>query len=765
MKRAPLFIVLFGLAMLASACGGGGGGGSSPLPHSNNAPQATTGAVVHVVIPNGAGGTSARKPAYISPNTATITIGVYTVNGATPSPLPTPLSITIATSPSCTTVSGSTSCTITVIVPIATGVVLQFSSYDASGNLLGQALIGPIDTALATIPQQSVSVGGVPASLRITPSGLSAGDDGLIHPIPFGVIALDADGNTIVPPGAYPNPIALSISGDTNSALSLSATSVASPGTTVTLSYNSARAITTATVTATYGTITASAPFAPIVFTPTSAPLQLGGSMQSVTVSEAGYAGAFTLQGASSTVATATCVPANCTPSSAGGTVTIDIAPGSATGSESLSVLDANGGFANIPVTLTSSGGGGALVGPPYSVYEYPTQTSGANYGITVGPDGQTLWFVDQVNASLGAISNPSACNSTTCAYTESPVPWQSAPPTNLLAITPASDGNLYITDVGNGSSDYGNVFQVACTPSPASCAGTSYPNYDFIDNYPANLTDVVAGPDGNLYISGSSDSGDNSGIAWEPIVGFSSYSYEVQVAPSPSAINMMTFDQGGQTLWFTDSGNANIGFIAGLPCEVACNATEQPSGTTGNTSYGPQGGAAHRPPPGGIAKRVRMGSGSRPTFVPRRRRNVTSGPGQTSFVGPLEGIVAAPDGNLYVADAGGGVIDQISPSTWLSCSGNCTFLAIGLPNPSAVPMNLTIGRDGNVWFTDANGYVGFVALNTCSSSSCKVYEYKVPNTVGSLPPAAVPWGITSGPDGNIWFTYSSINAIGKVVL
>src|SRR5271165_2373846 len=101
MKRAPLFIVLFGLAMLASACGGGGGGGSNPLPHSNNAPQATTGAVIHVIIPNGAGGTSARKPAFISPNTATIKIGVYTVNGATPSPLPTPLSITIATNPNC----------------------------------------------------------------------------------------------------------------------------------------------------------------------------------------------------------------------------------------------------------------------------------------------------------------------------------------------------------------------------------------------------------------------------------------------------------------------------------------------------------------------------------------------------------------------------------------------------------------------------------------------------------------------------------------
>ena len=192
---------------------------------------------------------------------------------------------------------------------------MQLSTFDATGALLGQGLIGPINTTLATIPPQSVSVGGVPASLSITPAGLSAGDDGLPHPIPFSVIALDASGNTIIPPGAYPNPIALSISGDTNSALSLSATSIASPGTQVTLLYNSSIPITTATVTATYGSITASVPFAPIIFTPTTAALFPSGTMQTVTVSEAGYAGTFTVRAGVST-ASVVCVPSNCTPSS-----------------------------------------------------------------------------------------------------------------------------------------------------------------------------------------------------------------------------------------------------------------------------------------------------------------------------------------------------------------------------------------------------------------------------------------------------------------
>jgi streptogramin lyase len=763
MKRAYLPLVLFGFALFVSACGGGGGGGngsSSALPHAPNAPQAS--AIVHVVIPKSdSPGSSARKPAFVSPSTATITVGLYTVNGATPNPLPSPISVEVSPSPSagCTVVSGGTSCTITVAVPVATAVVLQISSFDASGNLLGQGLVGPINTTLATIPTQTVSIGGVPATILLSPAGLAAGDDGATHTIAFAVSAEDAGGNTIIPPGAYPNPIALSITGDTNSALSLSTSSVASPGpsngaSTVTLTYNSAKAITQATITATSGSSTASIPFAPIVFTPTSAALLVGGSMQAVTVSEAGYAGAFTPSGASST-ATVTCVPANCTPSSTGGSVTLDITPGSSAGSETVSIVDANGGFANIPVTVTTTNGGGSLVGAPYKIYEYPTSSGGTNYGITVGPDGQTLWFVDQANASLGAIPNPSGCNSTTCASSEAPVPYQSAPPTNLLAISAASDGNLYVTDVGNNGSDLGNLVQAACTPSPASCTGTSYVYYDIYDDNAPNLTDVVGGPDGNLYISAASDCCDNSAIAWDPIVGCcGSYPYDIYVAGQPSAINMMTFDQTGQTLWFTDQGNANVGFVTGLPCEVSCYAIEQPSGSS-YSNYGPQGGAAHRPPPRGVASRMRGGGAPLPRHAIVRRRALCCGL-ESSFTGPLEGIVAAPDGNIYVADASGS-IDGISPSTWEACSGSgCTFVAIGLPIAGASPQNLTVGPDGNVWFTDATGYVGFVSLNSCKTGTCKAYEY---NVGGS------PWGITAGPDGNIWFTDSSTNKIGKVVL
>ena len=747
MLRHRLFLFLaVASAGLIAACGGGGGSGSSPLPPGGGTTASkSTGATVRVLIPKSSASSSTRKPAFISPSTATITISVYTVNGATPSPTTAPISIAIATSPDCTTVSGGTSCTVTVTVPVATAVVLQISSYDATGNLLGQGLVGPINTTLATIPPQSVSVGGVPATIVLTPSGLAAGNDGAPHSIPFSVSALDAAGNTIIPPGSYPDPIALTISGDTNGALSLSRTTVASPGpsngaSTVTLDYNSAVAIAQATITATSGTISASVPFAPIDFSPTSLPsLLVGGSMQTVTVSEAGYGGAFNVPGSGS-VATVTCVPANCTPSTLGGSVTIDVAPGSSAGTESVSVIDANGGFANIPVTVTQSGGGGELVAPPYSIYEYATQSGGKNYGIAVGPDGQTLWFLDQVNAGLDSVTNPAGCT-TSCGTigVQSPFVIASGPPApvGLQAITAASDGNLYVTDVGNvgnGNTDFGTAYQVSC--SAAVCNQATMIN-DFPEPTPAP-GDVIAAPDGNIYFSSQYDNPYGGSIFDSTIVSCCSFNSLYVATSGPSSVNGMTVDSSGQTLWFTDSASGNVGFFP-IPCGGGCSITELPSGAPTCQECG----ARHRP--------LAVHRAAAPS--PRRHRSQCCG----NPFAALNGIVAAPDGNLYVAEAGANVIDQLNPTTWEQCIGeSCVYTPIALPNANALPQNLTIGRDGNVWFTDTTGYVGFISLSTCASGTCKAFEYHVGGS---------PWGITSGPDGNIWFTDSSTNAIGKVVL
>jgi hypothetical protein len=66
-----------------------------------------------------------------------------------------------------------------------------------------------------------------------------------------------------------------------------------------------------------------------------------------------------------------------------------------------------------------------------------------------------------------------------------------------------------------------------------------------------------------------------------------------------------------------------------------------------------------------------------------------------------------------------------------------------------STPWGITAGPDGNLWFTDFNGAIGMI-----NPTSHAITEIVVPDTTSSS------IGITAGPDGNIWFADLS-NAIG----
>lgn len=74
-------------------------------------------------------------------------------------------------------------------------------------------------------------------------------------------------------------------------------------------------------------------------------------------------------------------------------------------------------------------------------------------------------------------------------------------------------------------------------------------------------------------------------------------------------------------------------------------------------------------------------------------------------------------------------------------------------PVPSGnAPFGVTAGPDGNVWFTEKAGQIGMMNPTTHA-----ITEFSIPTTSGS------PTGITAGPDGNIWFTESAGNQIGMI--
>jgi virginiamycin B lyase len=85
------------------------------------------------------------------------------------------------------------------------------------------------------------------------------------------------------------------------------------------------------------------------------------------------------------------------------------------------------------------------------------------------------------------------------------------------------------------------------------------------------------------------------------------------------------------------------------------------------------------------------------------------------------------------------------------------TISEIPLPSPKAPPYGITTGPDGNLWFggADADGFNGTIGRITPSG---KISEFPLPTPRGD------PSAITGGPDGAIWFIEANSNKIGRLI-
>jgi streptogramin lyase len=105
--------------------------------------------------------------------------------------------------------------------------------------------------------------------------------------------------------------------------------------------------------------------------------------------------------------------------------------------------------------------------------------------------------------------------------------------------------------------------------------------------------------------------------------------------------------------------------------------------------------------------------------------------------------IMAGPDGNLWITESTTDRIDRFNPRTQ-------TFLASIALKSGDNPWALTIGPNHNVWFTGRHGGTLGVIKNG------NVTEFKIPTQ------GAYPDDLTVGQDGNFWFTESLKNGIGR---
>ncbi|MGD0452960.1 MAG: hypothetical protein ABSB69_05130 [Solirubrobacteraceae bacterium] len=98
-----------------------------------------------------------------------------------------------------------------------------------------------------------------------------------------------------------------------------------------------------------------------------------------------------------------------------------------------------------------------------------------------------------------------------------------------------------------------------------------------------------------------------------------------------------------------------------------------------------------------------------------------------------------------------GGALAQTGTAA-ASPVGTVTFFSTGI-TAKAHPSSITAGPDGNLWFTESEGNrIGRI------TPTGTVTEF----TAG-ISPNSQPESITAGPDGNLWFTEASGNRIGRI--
>ena len=111
--------------------------------------------------------------------------------------------------------------------------------------------------------------------------------------------------------------------------------------------------------------------------------------------------------------------------------------------------------------------------------------------------------------------------------------------------------------------------------------------------------------------------------------------------------------------------------------------------------------------------------------------------------------ITLGPDGNLWFTDPGTQQIGRITPAGIVTeFASQVGALGLGTEYESIVK-----GPDGNLWFTEQNAN----AIGQISPSGV-IQQFPVPTGGG------MPSDIAVGPDGNLWFTDGGLaNAIGKL--
>jgi streptogramin lyase len=210
----------------------------------------------------------------------------------------------------------------------------------------------------------------------------------------------------------------------------------------------------------------------------------------------------------------------------------------------------------------------------------------------------------------------------------------------------------------------------------------------------------------------------------------------EFGLSSPQAALSAITAGPGGD-LWFTDRGGNAIGTINPATDAISLYPVPTASAWPYGIVAGPDGNLWFTE-----KSAIKIGM-INPTTHAISEFALPSG-----FAAPA-GITAGPDGNLWFTNSATSAIGEINPTTHAitryTYSATLGFLAF----------SITAGSNGNLWFGPHNGPSGYVAeinptTGAVTSFACPTFSMD-------------PMSMTSGPDGNVWFTSSASNVISAI--
>ena len=125
-------------------------------------------------------------------------------------------------------------------------------------------------------------------------------------------------------------------------------------------------------------------------------------------------------------------------------------------------------------------------------------------------------------------------------------------------------------------------------------------------------------------------------------------------------------------------------------------------------------------------------------------------------------GITVGPDNNIWFTEGGewDSTAHSVGPGKKIGRMNLAGQMIAEYTTPSAPsgPQGITTGPDGNIWFAET--YANNIARFNVSTGVFT--EWKMPKTV-KYGGACSPRGVTAGPDGAVWFTEFACNIIGRI--